>query len=750
MDLHEKIRTLPTQPGVYLYKNAEGEVIYVGKAKNLRSRVRSYLLEAAQANAKTGSLMREAVDLDYILVANEHEALALENNLIKQRKPRFNILLRDDKTYPYVKLTLADRFPKVFVTRRLRKDGAAYYGPYFPGNLAYRIVELIHRSFLIPSCKVDLSRYHPRACLQYYIHRCLGPCVEDLTTPAIYANAVRDAQLFLEGKHAELERTLTTRMMAAAEAEQYEAAARLRDQLSTVHQLQEKQRIATVEQDDEADVFGYHYEDGSLAVNLFHVRAGKIVDRREFFWEDLPDLLESPVIEDAESSVTEGAAGIFDTEGGGGFNTRKRPPESAGALAPEKSLGAPGPSRLGSWDTTNPNQSQTGQPFHAGAVFSALLKQLYIDQQYVPRTILIPVDFDDRETLAALLSERTGHRIELAVPQRGEKRSLVDLASQNAKQSYTQRFRVLEPSRKAIQEALADTLMLPELPRRIECFDISHIQGAETVASMVVWEDGKMNKQLYRKFKVMTVLGVNDFASMREVVTRRYRRLLEGIETPQGVNETPGNAPEAQSLLAPRFSVGKRNSTDSLQSPVGTAQDTIDAETNSPYVGDPRDSGALAPEGNNSRKKEPATMPSLILVDGGLGQLHAAAEALESLGLTSQPLASIAKREEVIYLHGNEDEPIVLDRRSPVLHLIQLIRDESHRFAIGYHRQRRAMRDRDSELLNIPGVGPQTRQRLLTHFGSLRDVQQATAESLAAVVSRKTAETIWLHFHKTQ
>jgi excinuclease ABC subunit C len=620
MDLYEKIRTLPTQPGVYLYKNAEGEVIYVGKANNLRSRVRSYLLEASQANAKTGSLMREAVDLDYILVANEHEALALENNLIKQRKPRFNILLRDDKTYPYVKLTLADRFPKVFVTRKLRKDGAAYYGPYFPGNLAYRIVELIHRSFLVPSCKVDLSRYHPRACLQYYIHRCLGPCVEGLTSPEIYMDAIRDAQLFLEGRHAELERTLTARMMAAAQAEQFEAAARLRDQLSTVHQLQEKQRIATAEQSDEADVFGYHFEAGSLAVNLFHVRAGKIVDRREFFWDDLPDLLE-PASTNAEGEV-----------------------------------------------------GDAEKPFHAGQVFAALLKQLYIDQQYVPRSILIPADFDDRETLANLLSERIGRRVELTVPQRGEKRSLVDLASQNAKQSHTQRFRVLEPSRKAIQEALADALLLPELPRRIECFDISHIQGAETVASLVVWEDGKMNKQAYRKFKVMTVIGVDDFASMREVVHRRYHRLQEECQP----------------------------------------------------------------------------MPSLVLVDGGLGQLHAAAEALESLGLTSQPLASIAKREEVIYLYGNEEEPVVLDRRSPVLHLVQLIRDESHRFAVGYHRQRRAMRDRDSELLSIPNVGPRTRQRLLTHFGSLRDVQQATAESLAAVVPRKTAETIWRHFHEAQ
>jgi excinuclease ABC subunit C len=627
MDLFEKIRTLPTQPGVYLYKNAEGEVIYVGKANNLRSRVRSYLLEASQANAKTGSLMREAVDLDYILVANEHEALALENNLIKQRKPRFNILLRDDKTYPYVKLTLADRFPKVFVTRRLRKDGSAYYGPYFPGNLAYRVAELIHRSFLLPSCKVDLSRYHPRACLQYYIHRCLGPCVEGLTTPEIYRQAVKDAQMFLEGRHVELERTLMARMTEAAETEQFEAAARLRDQLSTVRQLQEKQRIATAEQDDDADVFGHHFEDGSLAVNLFHMRNGKIMDRREFFWEDL---------EEQWSGVSD--QGSKNREQGSG----NRDQGSADALE-----------------------------FSAGEVFSALLKQLYIDQQYVPRAVLVPADFDDRESLAAMLSERAGHRIEIAVPQRGEKRSLVDLAGQNAKQSYTQRFRVLEPSRKVIQEALADALMLPELPRRIECFDISHIQGAETVASLVVWEDGKMNKSAYRKFKIATVEGVDDFASMREVVERRYRRL----------------------------------------------------------------------------KDEGQAMPSLVLIDGGLGQLHAAAEALEKLGLTTQPLASIAKREEVIYVYGNEDEPVVLDRRSPVLHLVQMIRDESHRFAIGYHRQRRAMRDRSSELLEIPGVGPQTRQRLLTHFGSLRDVQQATAESLAAVVPAKTAETIWRHFH---
>src|ERR1700758_1426208 len=289
MDLTEKIRTIPLRPGVYLYKNAEGEVIYVGKAKNLRSRVRSYFAEGVgEANAKTGSLLREAVDVEYMVVANNKEAVALGNNLIKQKKPRFNMPLRDDKTYPYIQLTLGERFPRVYVTRRLKKDGSEYYGPYFPGNLAYRIVDLIHRHFLVPSCKVDLTRFHPRPCLQYYIGRCLGPCVEGLTTPEIYQEAVRDVKLFLEGRQTDLVRSLRERMQEAAAAQEYERAAKCRDLISTVEQLQEKQRMAGVESDD-ADVFGYHYENGMLAVNLFHMRGGKMVDRREFFWEDLPE-----------------------------------------------------------------------------------------------------------------------------------------------------------------------------------------------------------------------------------------------------------------------------------------------------------------------------------------------------------------------------------------------------------------------------------------------------------------------------
>jgi excinuclease ABC subunit C len=647
MDLQQKIRTLPTQPGCYLYKNVEGEVIYVGKAKNLRARVRSYFLDASQANAKTGSLMREAVDVEYITVANEHEALALENNLIKQKKPRFNILLRDDKTYPYIKLTMNDRYPKVFVTRRLRKDGSAYYGPYFPGNLAYRLVDLIHRSFLIPSCKVDLSRYHPRACLQYYIKRCLGPCLEGLTTPESYRETIRDVQLFLEGRPSELEHSLTQRMEAAAAAEQFELAARLRDQIVTVHQMQDKQRMATTDNED-ADVFGYHYENEMLAVNLFHMRGGKIVDRRDLFWEDLPESL--------LDVVTEAVAESYELE------TIPHMDPDPTTPAPEIGEGIP--------VVQHTAVSELGAAFSPAAFFSALLKQIYLDQSYVPRSILVPVEFPDRALLAEILTERTGRRVEILAPQRGEKRSLVDLVCQNAKQSYDQRFRVLQPGMKAIQEALQDALTLEELPRRIECFDISHIQGAETVASMVVWEDGAMKKSDYRKFQVKTVTGVDDFASMREVIQRRYKRLQED--------------------------------------------------------------------------KKP--FPSLILIDGGLGQLHAAYSALEEIGVTLQPLASIAKREEIIYVYGQENEPVVLDRRSPVLHLMQKIRDESHRFAVTYHRKRRQMRDRDSELLSIPGVGPRTRQRLIEHFGSVRGIRQAAPDALTAVVNAATAEKIRSYF----
>jgi excinuclease ABC subunit C len=380
--------------------------------------------------------------------------------------------------------------------------------------------------------------------------------------------------------------------------------------------------MAAAEGDDQ-DVFGYHYENDMLAVNVFHLRGGKILDRREFFWEELPPLAVPPVPPLPVLPVADGGS-------------------------------APTP------------------VFHPGEFFSALMKQVYIDQQYVPRDILSPADFEDRAELEELLSEKRGSKVEILVPQRGEKRSLIDLAAQNAKQSFDQRFRVMKPAAKAVQEALQDALGLPDVPKRIECFDISHIQGAETVASMVVWEDGKMNKSEYRKFIVRTVTGVDDFASMREVVTRRYKRLRD----------------------------------------------------------------------------ENQTFPSLVLIDGGLGQLHAAAQSLEELGITNQPLAAIAKKEEIIYVFGQEDDPVVLDRHSPVLHLVQMVRDESHRFAVTFHRKRRQMRDRKSELLEIPGVGEGTRRRLLQHFGSVRAVQQADAAALGAVLTKSQTEAVLRHFQK--
>jgi excinuclease ABC subunit C len=399
-------------------------------------------------------------------------------------------------------------------------------------------------------------------------------------------------------------------------------------------------------------------------VNLFHMRAGKMVDRREFFWEDLPEFGVVEPIPSPPPCHPERSEG---------------PMQPAGTtIAPDESTGPSAREERGPQD----DKAIAGSAFHPEEFFSALLKQLYIGQPYVPRNLYVPVNFEDREELEDLLSEQVADksarpsRVHILVPQRGDKRSLIDLAGNNAKQSYDQRFRVLKPNTRKIQEELQEALSLPELPKRIECFDISHIQGAETVASMVVWEDGKMKKSDYRKFIIRTVEGVDDFASMREVVTRRYKRLLQ--------------------------------------------------------------------ENENDNKP----MPSLVLIDGGLGQLHAAAEALESLEIINQALAAIAKREEILYVYGQEKEPIAIDHHSPVLHLIQLIRDEAHRFAVTFHRKRRQMRDRSTELLEIPGVGASTTRRLLEHFGSLRAVQQADAAALSAVVTRTQAEAIQNHFRK--
>ncbi len=604
MELREKVDQLPLQPGVYLFQDATGTILYVGKATSLRHRVKSYFLESRWIDAKTGSLVREIADLNFIVVDNEREALALENNLIKRHKPKFNVLLRDDKTYPYIRYTAQEKYPRVYVTRRLTKDGSIYFGPYFPASLAYRLVHLIHKHFLVPSCTVDLTRHHPRACLQYFIHRCYGPCVEGLVSDERYAQAARDVRLFLEGRRSDLTRSLKERMEAASNEERYEEAAGYRDLLRTLGEMEERQKIAAAEGDD-TDVLAWYAEPPQVAVNLFHLRGGRVVDRRDFYWEDLDE-------------------------------------------------------------------------FDSAVFLPSLLKQLYLDASYLPRYIHTPMDFEERQLLEDVLTESAGHRVEILNPQRGQKHAFLELVEKNAKHSFVQRFRVLRPSSKAIAEALESALGLPEAPKRIESFDISHIQGSDTVASMVVWEDGRMKKSDYRKFIIRGEampegpeksegLLRDDFASMEEAVERRYRRLLE----------------------------------------------------------------------------ENKPLPNLILIDGGLGQLHAAAQALDKLQIVNQPMASIAKKEEILYVLGREDEPIVLDHHSPVLHLIQQIRDETHRFAVTFHRQRRSSRRLRSSLIDIPGVGERTAQKLLRRFGSVARLRQLTIEQLADELPRGQAQRVF-------
>lgn len=593
--LSSKAETLPVNPGVYLFKDETGKPIYVGKAKSLRQRVRSYFQESRPSDEKRDRMLDAAQDLEWILVDNEREAIALENNLIKRYKPRYNILLRDDKTYPYIKLTAGDRFPRVYVTRRLKKDGSLYFGPYFPANLAHRIVDLIHRTFQVPSCYVDFSRQHPRPCLQFYIKRCLGPCVEGLTTVSAYSEQVKHVKMLLDGRVSELVRGLHQTMLEAADNEQFEEAARYRDQLQTLEQLRERQKMAAAEGHD-ADVFGFHQEGSRLAVNLFHLRGGRAVDRREFFWEDL-------------------------------------------------------------------------EGFAPGDFFSTLLQQLYLDQPYLPAEILVPLDFEDRPALEELLREKRGGALHIAVPQAGYKHSLLELVARNARHSFDRRFRVMKPQLKEMLQDLAHALDLPRPPQRIEAFDISHIQGTDVVASMVVWEAGGMKKADYRKFIVKTVGQNDDFASMHEVVSRRYRRIMA--------------------------------------------------------------------------EKKP--LPSLILIDGGLGQLHAAAAALDELQIINQPMASIAKREEILYVLGKEDDPVALDHHSPALHMIQQIRDEAHRFAVAFHRKRRSKRELTSDLLEIPGVGRRTAQKLLSHFGSVTTLRGLSHEEIAQVVRPALAKSIHAH-----
>jgi excinuclease ABC subunit C len=655
MEPREKAALLPDAPGVYIFKDAGGSVIYVGKATSLRSRARSYFLESRWLDAKTGSLAREIADLDTVVVDNPREALALEYSLIKRYRPKFNIMLRDDKTYPYIKLTAAEKYPRVYFTRRLKKDGSLYFGPFFPASLARRILHFIHKRFLVPSCTVDLTKTHPRPCLQYYIKRCLGPCVSGLTTDNEYAQATRDARLFLEGRRHDLTKSLEARMTAAADQEHYEQAASYRDLIRTLEDIEERQRIAAAQGDD-TDVLAYYAEPPLVAANLFHLRCGRVVDRREFYWEDLDE-------------------------------------------------------------------------FEPQEFVTSLLKQLYLESDYLPKVINVPADFEDRELLEQTFAERANHKVEILTPQRGSKRAFLDLVENNAQHSFEQRFRVLKPTSKAIAEAVQNALDLPEEPKRIESFDISHIQGTDTVASMVVWEDGRMKKSDYRKF---IIRGLGPTSSTGTPACVATSPAPQNVATSENVSTTAPNAvaPTQQPDVVPAEKI-----------------ELLPIRKNLPQVPPGQNDDFASMYETVLRRyrrvqEEQKPMPSLILIDGGIGQLHAAAQALDTLQIINQPLASIAKKEEILYIYGREDEPCILDRHSPVLHLIQQIRDETHRFAVTFHRLRRGKRQTRSALHDIPGVGAATSRKLLREFGSIANLRRADLDALSRIVPRKTAARI--------
>jgi len=600
--LKDQIARLPEQPGVYLWLDAAGDAIYVGKARSLRDRVRSYL-GAYGMSPRHDALLDDIARLEVIVTDSVMEALALENNLIKQRSPKYNILLRDDKNYPYLRLTTSEAFPRVLVARSVEKNGDFYAGPFLPAKLGRRTMGLAHRLFGIRSCNEVITGMRPRPCLEYDIKRCIAPCVAEICTEEQYGVAVESTKLLLEGRNDDLILTLRSRMTEAADAERFEEAGQLRDAMRTVQTLRDRQqKVATTGLGDR-DVFGLKVGPSGSAIQIFQVRGGRVVERVD----------------------------------------------------------------LG----TDPGAIADGE----AEVLQAALAQFYEGRQ-VPSEIDLPIEIEDADAMEQWLSSRAGRRVRIIVPRRGDKRALVELATRNAELSYRTRFNEATTAHFEALETLRSELKLHALPRRIDCFDISTIQGSETVASMVVCEDGRMKRNEYRKFRVRGLrgeFGADDFAAMREVVQRRYRAVLE---------------------------------------------------RGGPF-------------------------PDLILIDGGKGQLSAAYEALEQIGLANLVAVGIAKKEELLFTRDSQ-EPLVLSENDPALLLLQRIRDEAHRFAVTFHRKARSMRDLRSELDSVPGIGPRRRRALLVKFGSLAGVRRATREELASVVGPKAAGAVIDYFARAQ
>lgn len=584
----QKLAHLPDTPGVYLWRAADGTVLYVGKAKRLRPRVRSYFASDHEASPKTRLLVQQIADLDTIVVPSETHALILESNLIKEHRPRFNVMLRDDKSYPYIKVTLQEPYPRVFVTRRLVSDGGRYFGPYTDVAAMRRALEVVKRIFTVRSCRYDMPREMPeRACLDYHIGRCKAPCV-GLQSVEDYRAMIDEVVIFLDGRADEVVKRVRERMERASEALDFERAAELRDALARLQRMEEPTVVLEVEGGDR-DVVGYARDGEDAAVTILRIRGGKLLARDHRFLEGVE-----------------------------------------------------------------------GEP--DGAVLAAYLVSSYLNAPARARDLLIPFDFEDRPLFEEALAASPGGRAQVLIPQRGPKRELLDLAEQNARH-LLEEFKLAgqdtdERAADPVYE-LGRQLGLEKLPRSIVCFDNSTSQGKDSVGSVVWFENGRPRRAEYRTMKVKSVeesAGPDDFQSMREVVARYFRR----------------------------------------------------------------------------RQDEGKSLPDLVVVDGGKGQLSAAAEALDEVGLGQLPLVGLAKREEEVFVRGRS-ESLRLSRRSPALRLLQQARDEAHRTAVGYNRKRRTLRTVTSELLRIPGIGPVRRRALLTVFGSLQGVREASVEQIAAV-----------------
>jgi len=627
--LEGQIRALPARPGVYIFRNAKGEVVYVGKAASLKNRVRSYFGSPHSFERKIRRLVEHVADLEYIVTANAQEALILEATLVKRHQPFFNVRLKDDKHYPYLKIDLREPWPRVEITRRVHKDGARYFGPFASAGSVRKTLDLVKKLFPWRSCTKEITGKDPRPCLEYYIHRCIGPCAS-LCSKEEYDHVIQQTILFLEGRTEEVMRDLRDRMEEAAQNLEFERAARLRDQIQAIERTTERQ-VMTVSEFLDMDVFGLARDGNEACVQVFFVRHTKVIGRDHFALDGTTD---------------------------------------------------------------EPDER----------VLSSFLEQFYQSATQVPQRVLLPFPVADQQLIQQWLSERRGSKVEIVVPKRGDKRALVQTAVDNAREALQMmRALWLADSGKTTQALsdLQEQLNLPTLPRRIECYDISNIQGTSAVGSMVVFLDGRPKPAEYRRFRIKAVQGTNDFAMLQEVLKRRFWRAKDHLAAAQQGED--GERPE----------------------------NDVGATFRSPA------------ERGAEHDQSFASLPDLVIVDGGKGQLSAAHDVMRNMGIGHIPLAGLAKRFEELFVMDMA-EPIVLPRTSQALYLVQRIRDEAHRFAITYHRQVRQRTGMASPLDAISGIGPKRKRTLLRKFGSLARLREATAEEIAATpgFTRSLAEKV--------